>query len=73
MGLSDGILDPLLNALHPRDDAKVATYPYPYPLPSESHTRTLQILALVLASFSLAAAILTFYWFVKMRRVFRHK
>jgi G protein-coupled receptor GPR1 len=38
-----------------------------------SQSNTLQILALVFATISISSAILAFYWFVKMRRSFRHE
>ena len=40
---------------------------------SASQMNTLQCLALAFATTSVASAILAFYWFVKMRRSFRHE
>ncbi|KAG9246572.1 G protein-coupled glucose receptor regulating Gpa2-domain-containing protein [Calycina marina] len=37
-----------------------------------SQQHTLQCLALAFSTFSVASAILAFYWFIKMRRSFRH-
>lgn len=39
---------------------------------SPAEGNTLQILALTFATISVASAILAFYWFIKMRRTFRH-
>jgi len=39
----------------------------------DSQENTLQCLALVFSTFSVASAILAFYWFMKMRRSFRHE
>jgi hypothetical protein len=38
-----------------------------------SEGNTLQILALIFSTISVASAILAFYWFIKMRRSFRHE
>lgn len=40
---------------------------------SDAQSRVLQILALTFSVFSVASAILAFYWFMKMRRSFRHE
>ncbi|KAL3427256.1 plasma membrane g-protein coupled receptor [Phlyctema vagabunda] len=39
---------------------------------SPSEGNTLQVLALVFSAISVASAILAFYWFIRMRRSFRH-
>ncbi|KAL2070776.1 hypothetical protein VTL71DRAFT_13802 [Oculimacula yallundae] len=39
---------------------------------SDSQKNTLQILALTFSTISVASSVLTFYWFMKMRRSFRH-
>jgi G protein-coupled receptor GPR1 len=40
---------------------------------SPSQGNTLQVLAVSFSTISVASAILAFYWFVKMRRSFRHE
>jgi len=40
---------------------------------SPSEGNILQILALVFSIISVASSILAFYWFIKMRRSFRHE
>jgi len=40
---------------------------------TDAQTNVLQILALVFSSFSVASSVLAFYWFMKMRRSFRHE
>ncbi|TVY25321.1 G protein-coupled receptor [Lachnellula hyalina] len=49
------------------DNSTVSTTLY-----TASQQTTLQILALTFSTISVASAILAFYWFVKMRRSFRH-
>lgn len=39
----------------------------------ESQARVLLIIALTISTFSVASSLLTFYWFIKMRRSFRHE
>ncbi|KAK0120766.1 hypothetical protein ONS96_010968 [Cadophora gregata f. sp. sojae] len=39
---------------------------------SDDQKNTLQILALTFSAISVASSVLTFYWFLKMRRSFRH-
>jgi len=43
------------------------------PALTASQENSLQILALTFATISVASAILAFYWFIKMRRSFRHE
>jgi hypothetical protein len=43
------------------------------PALTPSQENSLQILALTFATISVASAILAFYWFIKMRRSFRHE
>ena len=45
----------------------------PAPEISPSDENILQILALVFSIISVASSILAFYWFIKMRRSFRHE
>lgn len=40
---------------------------------SDGQKNTLQILALTFSTVSVASSVLTFYWFLKMRRSFRHE
>ena len=40
---------------------------------TNAQTNVLQILALIFSSFSVASSVLAFYWFMKMRRSFRHE
>jgi G protein-coupled receptor GPR1 len=40
---------------------------------SPADEKILQILALVFSVISVASSILAFYWFIKMRRSFRHE
>ncbi|TVY86891.1 G protein-coupled receptor [Lachnellula willkommii] len=49
------------------DNSTISRDPY-----TVSQQTTLQILALTFSTVSVASAILAFYWFVKMRRSFRH-
>ena len=39
----------------------------------DTQENTLQCLALIFSTFSVASAVLAFYWFMKMRRSFRHE
>jgi G protein-coupled receptor GPR1 len=45
----------------------------PAPEISHSEENILQILALVFSIISVTSAILAFYWFIRMRRSFRHE
>ena len=49
------------------DDSAIA------PALNPGQENTLQILALTFATISVASAILAGYWFIKMRRSFRHE
>lgn len=40
---------------------------------SDEQSKILQILALTFSVFSVASSFLAFYWFMKMRRSFRHE
>jgi G protein-coupled receptor GPR1 len=41
--------------------------------PTFEERNTLQVLALVFSAISVASSVIAFYWFVKMRRTFRHE
>jgi G protein-coupled receptor GPR1 len=45
----------------------------PAPEISPADENILQILALVFSTISVTSSILAFYWFIKMRRSFRHE
>ncbi len=75
--LSSGIADAMLRGsfvLEPRGlGGGNGTTSSSAPSLSTGQKNILQILALTFSAISVASSVLTFYWFLKMRRSFRHE